>query len=61
MRSVGLFLSSKEGGLRGPKAYLKLTVLPSCLRIMVLGCPPLLEEILGVVTIVRVRGVQQRV
>ena len=46
-----------KGGLRDPKADFKLAVFPSCLTIMALGYPPLLEEMSGVVAIVRVRGV----
>jgi len=58
---VGLFLGGEEGGLRGLEAPLKLTVLPSCLGVTVLGRPPLLEEMPGVVAIVGVRGVRRRV
>ena len=47
--------------MRGLKADLKLTVLPSCLGVTVLGRPPLLEEMPGVVAIVGVRGVRRRV
>jgi len=38
--------------LRDPEADLKLVVFPSCLEIMVLGYPPLLEETPGVIAIV---------
>jgi len=41
--------------LRGPEVDLKLAVFPSCLRITVLGCPPLLEETPDVVAVVGVR------
>ena len=41
-----------KGGLRNPEAELKLAVLPSYLRITVLGCPPLSEETLGVIAVV---------
>ena len=47
--------------MRGPEMDLKLTVLPSCLGVTVLGRPPHLEEMPGVVAIVGVRGVRQRV
>ena len=47
--------------MRGPKVDLKLTVFLSCLGITVLGCPPLLEETLGVVTIVGIGEVRRRV
>ena len=57
--SAGLFLGSEEGGLRGPKVDLKLTVLPSCLGVTVLGRPPLLEEMPGIITVIGVRGVQR--
>ena len=54
---VGLFLGGEEGSLRGLEAALKLTILPSCLGVMVLGRPPLLEETSGVIAIVGVGGV----
>ena len=44
--------------MRVLKANLKLTVLLSCLRVIVLGYPPFLEEALGVVAGVGVRGVR---
>jgi len=47
-----------KGGLRDPEADLKLTVLPSCLGITVLGRPPLLQEMLGVIAVVGVEGVR---
>ena len=50
-----------KGGLRDPEVDLKLTIFLSCLRIMVLGCPPLLEEMPSVVAIVGVGGVQRRI
>ena len=50
-----------KGGLRDPEANLKLTIFPSCLRITVLGCPPLLEETPGVVAIIGIGGVRRRV
>ena len=56
--SAGLFLGGEEGGLRDPEADLKLTVLPSCLGITVLGRPPLLKEMLGVIAVVGVEGVR---
>ena len=56
---VGLFLGGEEGGLRGLEAALKLTVLLCCLGVMALGCPPLLEETLGVIAVVGVRGVRR--
>ena len=59
MSSTGLFLDSKEGGLRGPEVDLKLTVLLSCLRVMILGHPPLLEEMSGIVAVIGVKGVQR--
>ena len=43
----------------GLKTDLKLIVFLSCLRIMVLGSPPLPEEAPGVVASVRVRGVRR--
>ena len=47
--------------MRGPKADLKLTIFPSCLRITVLGRPPLPKETPGVVAVVGIRGVRRRV
>jgi len=47
--------------LRDPEADLKLTVLLSCLRVTVLGCPPLPEETLGVIAVVGVRGVRRQI
>ena len=46
-----------KGCLRDPEVDLKLTVFQSCLEIMVLSCPPLSEETLGIIAIVGVRGV----
>jgi len=46
-----------KGGLRDPEVDLKLAVFLSCLRITVLGCPPLLEETPGVIAVVRIGGV----
>ena len=57
--SAGLFLDGVKGGFRGPEVDLKLTVFPSCLRIMVPGYPPLPEETPGVIAFVGVRGVQR--
>ena len=54
---VGLFLGGEEGGLRGLEAALKLTILLSCLGVMVLGHPPLPEEVPGVIADVGVKGV----
>ena len=42
----------------GPKVDLKLTIFSSCLRITVLGCPPLPEEKLGVIAVIGVEGVR---
>ena len=56
--SVGFFLDNEEGGLRSLEVALELTVLPSCLRVTVLGRPPLLEETPGVITVVGVGGVR---
>jgi len=50
-----------KGSLRDPEEDLKLAVLPSCLGITVLGCPPLLEEMPGVVAVVGIEGVRQQV
>ena len=47
--------------MRGPKVDLKLTVLPSCLRVTVLGRPPLPEETPGVIAVVGVEGVRRRI
>ena len=47
--------------MRSLEATLKLTVLPSCLKITVLGYPPLLEETPGVIAIIGVRGVRRRI
>ena len=47
--------------MRSLEVALKLNVLPSCLRVTVLGCPPLLEEIQGVIAVVGVRGVRRLV
>ena len=47
--------------MRSLKAALKLTILPGCLRITVFGRPPLLEETLGIIAVVGVRGVQRRI
>ena len=54
---VGFLLYGEEGGLGGLETDLKLTVFPSCLRITVLGSPPLPEEAPGIIADVRVRGV----
>ena len=59
--SAGLFLNGEEGDLRGPEVNLKLTVPPSCLGVTALGYPPLLKEMLGVVAIIGVGGVQRRI
>ena len=59
LSGAGLFLGGVKGYLRGTEADLKLTVFSSCLRIMVLGCPPLPEETPGVVAIVGIGGVQR--
>ena len=48
-----------KGGFRDPEADLKLAIFPSCLEIMVLGCPPLLEETPGVIVVVGIRRVRQ--
>ena len=48
-----------KSSLRDPKVDLKLAIFSSCLRIMVLGYPPLPEETPGVVAVVGVRGVQR--
>ena len=48
-----------KGGLRDPEVDLKLAIFSSCLRIMVLGYPPLLEETPGFVAIVGIRVVQR--
>ena len=45
--------------MRGPKVDLKLTVFLGCLRITVLGCPPLPEETSGVVAVVGIEGVRR--
>ena len=58
---IDFFLYSEEGSLGGLEADLKLTILLSCLGIMVLGSPPLLEEAPGIIIGVRVKGVQRRV
>ena len=50
-----------KGGLRDPEADLKLAIFPSCLRITVLGCPPLPEETSGIITVVGIRGIRRRV
>ena len=47
--------------MRDLEVDLKLTVLPSCLGVIVLGRPPLLEEMPGIIAIVGVRGVRRRV
>ena len=47
--------------MRGPVVDLKLIVLPSCLRVTVLGRPPLLEEMPGVVVVIGVGGVRRRI
>ena len=57
MSSAGLFLDGMKGGLRDPEVDLKLAIFPRCLGITVLGCPPLLEETPGVITVVGVGGV----
>ena len=49
----------RRGGLRCLEVDLKLTILLGCLEVTVLGRPPLLEEMLGVIAVVGVRGVQQ--
>ena len=59
MSSAGLFLGGAKGGLRDPKVDLKLAVLLKCLKIMVLGCPPLSEETPGVIAVVRIGGVRR--
>ena len=56
---TGLFLGDMKGCLRGPEVDLKLIVFLSCLGIMVLGCPPILEETLGVLAVVGIEGVRQ--
>ena len=43
--------------MRGQKVDLKLIIFPSCIAIIVLGCPPLLEETSGVIAIIRIEGV----
>ena len=47
--------------MRGPKVDLKLTIFLSCLRITVLGYPPLPEETPSIVTVVGIGGVRRRV
>ena len=47
--------------MRRLEAALKLTIFLSCLGVTVLGHPPFLEETPGVVTIVGVKGIRQRV
>ena len=49
-----------KGGLRDPKADLKLAVFVSCLGITVLGYPPLSKETPSVIAIVRVGGIRRR-
>ena len=56
--STGLFFGGVKGSLRDLEMDLKLAILPSHLRITVLGHPPLLEETPGIVMIVGVRRIQ---
>jgi len=58
--STGLFFSGVKGSLRDPEMDPKLAIFLSHLRIMVLGHPPLSEEALGIIAVVRVRGIRQR-
>jgi len=58
--STGLFFSGMKGSLRDPEMDPKLAIFLSHLRIMVLGHPPLSEEALGIIAVVRVRGIRQR-
>ena len=51
---TGLLLSRVKGGLRDPEANLQLAVLPSRLRITILGHPPLMKVAPGVVSIIGV-------
>ena len=54
---IGLLFGGMKGRLRHLETDLKLAIFPSCLRIKVLGCPPLPEETPGVIAIVGVGGV----
>ena len=47
--------------MRCPEVDLKLIVLQSCLGVTVLGRPPLPEETPGVIAVVGVEGVRQRI
>jgi len=57
--STGLLFGSMKGRLGDPETDLKLAIFPSCLEIAVLGRPPLLEEALSIVAIVRVGGIRR--
>ena len=54
---AGLLLSRMKSGLRSPEMDLKLAIFSSRLGVAVLSHPPLLEEALGIITVVRIRGI----
>jgi hypothetical protein len=49
------------GNFSDPEVDLKLTILPSCLRITVHGHLPPPKETLGIIAIIRIRGVRRQV
>ena len=49
---TGLLFGGMKGCLRYPEMDLKLAIFPSCFGIAVLGRPPLLEKVSGVVAVV---------
>ena len=58
--STGLLFGGVKSSLRDPKADLELAIFPSHLGIIVLSGPPLMEEMPGVISVVRVRGTRRQ-
>ena len=55
---AGLLLSRMKSGLRSPKMDLELAIFSSRLGVAVLSRPPLLEEALSIVAVVRIGGIR---
>ena len=55
---ASVFFGDVKGCLRNPEADLELAVFLSCLRIAVLGRPPLPKEARGIIVIIPVGGVR---
>ena len=56
---ASLLLNCVKGGLGNPEVNLQLAVLPSRLRVTILGHPPLMKIASGVVAIVGIRRIRR--